>query len=98
MENVPGLANGRGKQIFTQALAELEPSYQVTYDVLNCADYGVPQTRRRLVLHGIRNDIYQLLIQINQILQLACHQKLIQITLKKSWTFTMGNCWANTSK
>ena len=51
MENVPGLANGRGKQIFTQALAELEPSYQVTYDVLNCADYGVPQTRRRLVLH-----------------------------------------------
>ena len=63
MENVPGLANGRGKRIFAQALAELEPSYHVLYDVLNCADYGVPQTRKRLVLHGIRNDVYQLLIQ-----------------------------------
>ena len=63
MENVPGLANGRVKQIFAQALAELEPSYHVLYDVLNCADYGVPQTRKRLVLHGIRNDVYQLLIQ-----------------------------------
>lgn len=63
MENVPGLVNGRGRYIFTQALTELETSYHVTYDVLNCADYGVPQTRKRLVLHGIRNDAYQLLMQ-----------------------------------
>lgn len=63
MENVPGLANGRGRQIFAQALAEIKTSYQVIYDVLNCADYGVPQTRKRLVLHGIRNDVFQLFIQ-----------------------------------
>ena len=61
MENVPGLPNGRGKKIFKQAITEMKESYHITYNVLNCADYGVPQTRKRLVLHGIRNDVYDLL-------------------------------------
>lgn len=63
MENVPGLPNGRGKKIFQQATDELQELYHIKYNVLNCADYGVPQTRRRLVLHGIRNDVYDLLKQ-----------------------------------
>ena len=31
--------------------------YNVLYRVLNAADYGVPQTRERLFIVGIRNDI-----------------------------------------
>lgn len=66
MENVPGLPNGRGKSIFSKALGQLRQEYEVQYGVLNCADYGVPQTRKRLVLHGVRKDIYGLLLQHDQ--------------------------------
>lgn len=60
LENVPGLKNGRGKKIFIKAVEELKQWYRLDYDVLNCADYGVPQTRRRLVMHGIRKDVFEL--------------------------------------
>lgn len=65
MENVPGLPNGRGKKFFQEAINELNELYHIAYGVLNCADYGVPQTRKRLVLHGIRNDVYELFVQNN---------------------------------
>ena len=31
--------------------------YRVKYQVLNAADYGVPQLRRRIFIVGIRNDL-----------------------------------------
>ena len=50
MENVPGLAD-RGKPLFNRLLKKLdELKYRYTWDVLQVADYGVPQNRRRLVL------------------------------------------------
>jgi len=50
MENVPGLAD-RGKRLFNRFLKTLdELNYRYTWDVLQVADYGVPQNRRRLVL------------------------------------------------
>ena len=50
MENVPGLAQ-RGKHLFDPVLKSLEHlGYQVSFDVLQVADYGVPQFRRRLVM------------------------------------------------
>ena len=50
MENVPGLAQ-RGQHLFEPAVAFLEKlGYQIRYEVLQVADYGVPQFRRRLVL------------------------------------------------
>lgn len=53
MENVPGLATGIGKPLFLQVLQKLhELGYQTIYDVVNAADYGVPQKRKRLVLLG----------------------------------------------
>lgn len=53
LENVPGLAKGIGKPLFTQILQRLnELGYQTVYDVVNTADYGVPQRRKRLVLIG----------------------------------------------
>ncbi|MFR5081553.1 MAG: DNA cytosine methyltransferase [Anaerobutyricum hallii] len=33
--------------------------YYVEHNTLNAADYGVPQIRKRLVLHGIRKDVYE---------------------------------------
>lgn len=58
MENVPGMSKRIGKTVFAQAVEDLRINYHVEYELLNAADYGVPQTRKRLVLHGIRNDVY----------------------------------------
>lgn len=50
MENVPGLMT-RGSSLFKKLLHGLEEAgYQVKHAVLELADFGVPQTRKRLVL------------------------------------------------
>lgn len=46
MENVPQLARHAVFEGFLQALA----GYHVWHDVVDCVDYGIPQTRKRLVL------------------------------------------------
>ena len=46
MENVPQL---RGHAIFHEFLKSLS-GFDVWYDVVDCAEYGMPQSRRRLVL------------------------------------------------
>ena len=50
MENVPGVLN-RGKGIFDQFLGVMaDLGYKYSWRVEQMADYGVPQSRRRLVL------------------------------------------------
>jgi DNA (cytosine-5)-methyltransferase 1 len=53
MENVPELLRSAEYQAFKQA-AEDEHGYKVEGDVLNAADYGVPQRRRRAIVIGVR--------------------------------------------
>lgn len=59
MENVAGMTKGFGKNIFKKACDQLEKEYLIKSQVVNTANYGVPQSRKRLVLHGIRKDIYK---------------------------------------
>jgi DNA (cytosine-5)-methyltransferase 1 len=50
IENVPGLM-GRGRDYLSEFIKGLEEiGYIVNYDILQVADYGVPQERRRFVL------------------------------------------------
>ena len=52
MENVPPLER---EPVFSAFHATLErEGFEVTYKVINCADYGIPQTRKRLVLLASR--------------------------------------------
>lgn len=48
MENVPNLER---QSVFKSFLSKLiDQNYHVTYKVISCPEYGIPQTRRRLVL------------------------------------------------
>ena len=57
MENVPGIKSEINKNILTEFLNRLNKQYDVYENILNAADYGVPQARRRFVLHAVRKDI-----------------------------------------
>jgi DNA (cytosine-5)-methyltransferase 1 len=54
MENVPELAK-RGRPVFDNFVRALErKDYCVDWRIVNCADYGAPQSRKRLVLLASR--------------------------------------------
>jgi DNA (cytosine-5)-methyltransferase 1 len=54
-ENVPGMVDGRWRYRFDELLADLERlGYRCVWAVLDAADYGVPQRRRRVVVVGSR--------------------------------------------
>jgi DNA (cytosine-5)-methyltransferase 1 len=56
MENVPGLALADRLDYLSQVLDSLESlDYRLNWQVLNAADYGVPQKRRRLFIVGMRH-------------------------------------------
>lgn len=58
IENVRGMLSLHGGAAFQKILAALdEAGYNTQYKVLNAADYGVPQTRIRLFVIGIRKDL-----------------------------------------
>ena len=57
MENVAGLTVSTKWPYFQSILAQLEQlGYQTSWRVVEAADYGVPQTRRRLFVVGARED------------------------------------------
>lgn len=54
MENVPELTE-RGKDVFQRFVRVLERlDYSIDWRIVNCPEYGVPQSRRRLVLLASR--------------------------------------------
>ncbi len=57
-ENVKGILSiGKGKVIEMIIDDFSKIGYNVKYKVLNAADYGVAQTRQRVIIVGVRNDI-----------------------------------------
>ena len=56
-ENVSGLLTQKFRSLFEKQVRVLAERYDVRYKVLNAADYGVPQKRRRLIAVGVRRDV-----------------------------------------
>ena len=54
-ENVPGLAMGRQRAFLDEIVEGFgKAGYETRWEILNAADHGVPQNRRRLILVGAR--------------------------------------------
>lgn len=58
-ENVKGLTLGKHRQFLDELVSTLSADFDILlpYRVLNAADYGVPQDRRRLFLVGARKGL-----------------------------------------
>ncbi len=65
-ENVKGLlvakwsANGRNGEIFQQVYSEFSqiPGYTVRYELVHAKHYGIPQNRPRILMIGLRHDVF----------------------------------------
>ncbi len=58
LENVAGLTSKKHIQFFEKILKEFEKiGYKISYKILNCLDYGIPQKRKRVFVIGIRKDL-----------------------------------------
>ena len=62
MENVTGIKAEYNKVILDEFLTRLGKQYVVIDEILNAANYGVPQIRKRFVLHAVRKDIHKELL------------------------------------
>ena len=60
MENVNGLTVGERRVYLGSVIARLEAlGYNITWRVVNAADYGVPQLRKRLIVVGVREGKFE---------------------------------------
>ena len=57
-ENVKGILTANKKGAFPLIIKEFENcGYDVEYDILNSASFGVPQKRERVIIVGFRKDL-----------------------------------------
>jgi DNA (cytosine-5)-methyltransferase 1 len=58
MENVTGLIRGVMQQVYLQIVKTLrEAGYRVKGEVMNAMYFNVPQSRKRVIIIGVRNDL-----------------------------------------
>lgn len=58
MENVPGMAVGKHQKWLRQLKSQFKKAgYKVQVGILNAADFGIPQKRKRLFCIGYQNDV-----------------------------------------
>jgi len=56
-ENVPGLLTNNNRDFLDEIIRRLRKlGYHISFDILNAADFGVPQNRKRFFIIGSRNS------------------------------------------
>lgn len=80
LENVQGLLNHDGGKTFDRIKFDIETAnYTITYKVIKCSDYGLPQMRKRLIIIGIRNDT-EIVKHIDKLLNFDEYKKETTLT------------------
>lgn len=80
LENVQGLLNHDGGKTFDRIKNDIETAnYTITYKVIKCSDYGLPQMRKRLIIVGIRNNT-EIVKHIDKVLNFDEYKKEITLT------------------
>ena len=88
MENVPRL---HGHQVFKDFLSVLKTSdYRFSHSVVKCADYGVPQTRGRLVLLASKLGDIKIISPTHS----ECHAPTVRDTIENLESIDAGG-WAS---
>lgn len=59
IENVKGIVSKNNLPYFLELVNQLSELFDVSWEVLDCSEYGVPQKRERVFIIGIRNDIVE---------------------------------------
>ena len=68
LENVQGLITHDDGKTFDRIKSDIQAvNYSVTYKVIKCSDYGLPQMRKRLIIVALRNNA-EIVNHINKIL------------------------------
>ena len=57
-ENVAGILQARHREAFDNIIESFsEANYEVSYELLNAHDYGVPQDRKRVIIVGVHKSL-----------------------------------------
>ena len=80
LENVQGLLNHDGGKTFDKIKTNIElANYSISYKVIKCSDFGLPQMRKRLFIIGIKNNT-DLVKNVDKILELDEYKKNITLS------------------
>ena len=80
LENVQGLLNHDEGKTFDRMKNDIESAnYTITYKIIKCSDYGLPQMRKRLIIIGVRNDS-DIINHIDNLLDLDEYKKETTLT------------------
>jgi len=75
LENVQGLLHHDDGRTMERITSDIQQAnYAITYNVIKCSDYGLPQMRRRLFIVGVRKDS-EMIRHVDKLLEFEEYKK-----------------------
>jgi DNA (cytosine-5)-methyltransferase 1 len=94
MENVPNLLSMDGGRIKDQIITDLSKlGYNITYQVLNASDFGVPQNRKRVFFVGLQSGYFSFPLPNQDSEKVSCYDAISDLperTLEEGATYIMS--------